>query len=75
MLKKTFRLSILMLLLCLSIFFVLKEVNSLDAGQDRGMFIPEGPEDEHFVYEATFKDNLQFVNSRFLKNVQLISIN
>ena len=46
-------LEILMLLLCSLIFFVLKEVNSPEAGQDLGMFLLEGPEDEHFVYDVT----------------------
>ena len=32
-----------------------------EAGEDLGMFIPEGPEDEHFVYDVTFKDILQVV--------------
>ena len=35
------------------------------------MFIPKGPEDNHFIYDITFKDNLQFVNSKFLKNIRL----
>ena len=57
MLQKTFRFSIFTLLLCLLIFFVLIEVNSPEEGQDLGIFIPEGPEDEHFVYGVTLKDN------------------
>ena len=57
--------------------FVLKEVNSPEADQELGMFIQEGPEDEHFVYDVNFKDNsqVQVVNSKFLKNIQLISNN
>ena len=70
MLQKTFRLSILTLLIWPLIFSVLKVVNSPEADQDVGMFIQEGPEDEHFAYYLTFKDNLQFVNSKFLKNIQ-----
>ena len=34
------------------------------------MFTPEGPEKEHFVYDVTCKDNLQFVNSKFLRNIK-----
>ena len=73
MLQKTFRLSILSVLLCPLILFVLKLVNSSEAGEDLAMFIPEGREDQHLVYDVTFKDNLlQFVDPKFLKNVQLI---
>ena len=49
--------------------FVLKVVNSPDAGQNLVMFIPEGSEDENFVYDITFKDNLQVVNSKFLRTL------
>ena len=55
MLQKTFRLSILTSLLCSLIFFVLKRVNSLETGQDLGTFIPEGPEDEDFVFDVLLK--------------------
>ena len=72
MLQKTFRLSTLMLLLCPLISSIFKKVNSPEAGQDPGKLIQEGPEDEHFVYDITFKDNLQFVNSKFLKNIKMI---
>ena len=69
---QTFKLSILKLLLRPLIFFVLKKVNSPKAGQELGMFTPEGPEVEHFVSDLTFKDNFQSVSSKFLKNIQLI---
>ena len=62
MLQKTFKLSILRFLMCPLILFVLKEVNSPEAGQDLDMFIPEGPENENFVCDLTFEDNLQFVD-------------
>ena len=29
-----------------------------------GMFIPEGPEDKHFVFDVPFKDKLEVVNSK-----------
>ena len=57
----------LILLLKPITFFVLKEVKSPEAGQDVSMFIPEGPEDEHFVYYLTCNDNLQFVYSNFFQ--------
>ena len=45
--------------------FILREVNSPEAGQDLGLFISEGPEDEHIVHDATFKDNFSLLTRNF----------